>query len=174
MPYKPKGWTHGVRRDNYGCLWITLDDLHFDMLINNPNKSVRYGNQELKSKPHDFPWNGHSFYLRAEICTLDLDLTRDERNDCEIWVFLPVLSPFPWYGSPWCAASVFSAPLVWFGHIWHSCSLVNTSPNSGHLENLLQTPVFVSYNPRIQCTYLYTHSKINTLVAWTTAVFVLR
>lgn len=123
--------------------------LHADMLLNVPSKSRRHGKQQPSpffntSEPRDFPWNGCSlFYWTREWSNLRLPLA-----------FLSQLPPFR---SPRCAACVFSAFLVWFGNIWHSCGLVNTSPNSVHLESLPHTSSAISDSSSMQCTY--THSK---------------
>lgn len=95
-----------------------------DMGNNNPTHPSAFN----KSKLHDFPWNGHilpyglkSVFLASiwhEIRGIIVGLAS---------TFLFPLSLFLWFGSPLCAAFIFSAPLVWFGHIWHSCGLVNSS-----------------------------------------------
>lgn len=98
---------------------------------------------QIKTSWVSMKWSQPS--LHAEIRALCLDLT---------WQLNLHLPLFPWLGNPLCAACVFSAPLVWFGHVCHSCGLLN--PNSVHLENLPHTSLAVSDNPCILCTYTQT------------------
>lgn len=94
-----------------------------DMGNNNPSHTSPFN----KSKLHHFPWNGHN--LPHSLKSVFLASIWHEIRGIIVGsasTFLFPLSVRLWFGSPLCAAFIFSAPLVWFGHIWHSCGLVNS------------------------------------------------
>lgn len=124
------------------------------MLINAPSKSVRHGKQQPRPpfnewNPHDFLEVVTAFFKRWNPCSWPRSGTRLESWCRTLCLPSSFLRLFPLFWNPLCAACVFPAPLVWFGHIWHSCGLVNTSSNSVHLEKLPHTSLAVSDNPGV-------------------------
>lgn len=92
----------------------------YDMPIHAPTKSIRHGKQQLspsfnKSKPHDFPWNGHSFLyaLKSELLASIWHEIREimVKSGSTFPSFLPI--PFIWE-SLVCGQRLFSSScLVW-------------------------------------------------------------
>lgn len=130
------------------------------------SKAILHGKQYPrpsfnKTKPHNFPLMVEvifSFFIHC----LGPILSQDEGNNAGLWhLALLFLPPFLWTERTQCAACVFSA-LVWIGHIWHSCALVNAFLNSAHLENLPCTSSAVLDTSHIECTYMSVHTHMHT------------